>query len=186
MNKKIKKSKKTDEKNKIYMILTRYILLLLLSFSLSLIYKILTPLTINTAFILLKQFIPTILISGNLLIIPLDKVIEINQACVAGSAYLLLILINLTVPMALRKRIYTLLFSLITLFIINILRILIFTILYNNNFKYFTLTHNIFWVFLSTIFVVLIWLLTVKVFAIKDIPVYTDIKYLRGVRRSRG
>jgi len=182
--KKTKESKSSSD-SKIQNIIIRYALLLLLSFSLPIIYKIFTPLTINTTYLLLKQFISTILISGNLLIIPPDKAIELNQACIAGSAYLLLLLINLTLPMALKKRIYTILFSLTTIFIINILRIFTFVLLYNNNFKYFNLTHNIFWIFLSTIFVILIWFLTVKVFSIKDIPIYTDIKYLTKVRKYK-
>lgn len=174
--KKTKESKSSSD-SKIQNIIIRYALLLLLSFSLPIIYKIFTPLTINTTYLLLKQFISTILISGNLLIIPPDKAIELNQACIAGSAYLLLLILNLSVSMNLKKRIYSILSSFLLLLILNILRIFFLIILYHNESSFFNITHKLFWYGLSTVFVVGIWFLIVKKFSIKETPVYSDIKY---------
>lgn len=43
---------------------------------------------------------------------------------------------------------------------------------------FFDFTHKIFWFLGSTLFVVIIWFLEVKIFKIKDIPIYTDLKFL--------
>lgn len=158
-------------------LLTRYLILLALIFSLPIIYKILTPLTTNTTAYVLKLFYQ-VSMHKDIIIINTNTPIKIISSCVAGSAYLLLLILNLTIPLPLKKRIYTILFSLITLFIINILRITFLSILLVNNFKFFDITHKFFWYFLSTAFVLIIWFLEVKLFKIKSIPVYDDVRFL--------
>jgi hypothetical protein len=44
--------------------------------------------------------------------------------------------------------------------------------------SFFDITHRIFWYALSTIFVAAIWFLEVYKFGIKEIPLYSDIKFL--------
>ena len=176
--------KLTILKNKTYSILLRYlILLILMTFSLSLIYKIFTPLTINVTVNLLKSLYQ-IAVNDTLIIIDSRTFIQIIPACVAGSAYLLLLILNLTIPMNLKKRIYSILLSFLILFTLNILRIFLLAILYHNNVPYVDFTHKLFWYVLSTVFVIFIWFLIVKIFSIKEIPVYTDFEYLiKNVRK---
>ncbi|MEK6935496.1 MAG: pacearchaeosortase [Nanoarchaeota archaeon] len=158
-------------------LLLRVILLLGLVISLPLIYKILTPITIYFTAFLLKLFYQ-VSINKDILFINLKTMIEISPACVAGSAFLLLLILNLSTPMKVKTRIYSIFFSIVLLFLINILRIVVLSVLLVNNFEFFDLTHKLVWYGLSTIFVIGIWFLSVKLFKIKDIPVYTDIKYL--------
>ena len=164
-------------KNKSFVILLRYLILLGLMFTLPLIYKIFTPLTIYPSVSLLKLFYDVTI--NNLLIVINDKTfIQIIPACIAGSAYLLLLMLNLSVPIKLKKRVYLIFISFFTLLILNILRIFILSVLFHHNFIFFDLTHKLFWYFLSTAFVVLIWLFIVKNYSIKEIPVYSDVRYL--------
>ena len=171
-------------RNKSFLILLRYIILLGLMFTLPLIYKIFTPLTIYPSIILLKLFYNiAVNNSMDLIVINNQTFIKIISACIAGSAYLLLLILNLSIPMKLKKRIYLIFLSFFILLILNILRIFMLSVLYHNNFVFFDFTHKLFWYVLSTIFVVLIWLFIVKKYSIKEIPVYTDIKYLmRNIR----
>lgn len=154
----------------------RYLILLLLMFSLPIIYYIFTPLTIYPVFQLLSFVYNKILLYGNIIIINQNTTIEIIPSCIAGSAYLLLLILNLTVPMTVKKRIYTLILSILILLVLNILRIFALSILFENNFPLFNLTHKLFWYALSVVFVVGIWFLMVKIFSIKEIPVYSDVK----------
>ena len=146
-------------------------------FTLPLIYKIMLPLTIYPVAGLLKIFYQ-VSIQKDIIMIGLQTPIQIISACIAGSAYLLLLILNLSVPMKTKKRIYSIALSFIILLGLNILRIFILSMLYHNNFRFFDFTHKLFWYALSTIFVIVIWFLIVKIFSIKEIPVYTDIKYL--------
>ena len=163
------------EKKPFYLLL-RYLILLALMFSLPLIYKILTPLTVYSSAGLLGLFYQ-VSVSGNNIIIPLIT-IQIIPACVAGSAYLLTLILNISISMKLKKRIYSILFATILLFLLNTLRIFILSVLLINNSQFFDFTHKLFWYILSTVFVIGIWFLTTKIFSIKKIPVYDDIKYL--------
>jgi len=158
-------------------ILTRYLTLLILMFTTPLIYKVFSPLTIYPSFYLIKLFfIQTTLINNTILINEFP--IQIISACIGASAYLLLLILNLSTPMSIKKRIQTLAFSISTLLIINILRIFLLSILAYKTPLLFTTIHNITWLFLNTLFVVLIWFLTIKLFKIKAIPIYTDFKSL--------
>ena len=77
-----------------------------------------------------------------------------------------------------RKRIYSLIVSILLFLALNVLRIVLFASLYANDFKYFYFTHKIFWYAFSTLFVVLIWFFVVRFYNVKDIPIYSDLKYL--------
>jgi exosortase/archaeosortase family protein len=158
-------------------LLLRYILLLGLVISLPLIYKILTPITIYFTGFLLKLFY-SVSILKEVIMINQSIIVAISPACVAGSAYLLLLILNLSTPMKVLTRVYFILFSIVVLFLINVLRIFVLSVLLVNNFEFFDLTHKLIWYCLSTIFVVVIWFLSVKLFKIKSIPVYSDMKYL--------
>lgn len=181
--KKESKIKKSNEFNPI-IVFIRYLILLISMFSITLIYQVFTPLTINSLTFLLKMFNYSISIHNSLITINELYIINIVPACIAGSAYLLLLILNLSTPMPIKKRIYSIFFSFIVLFLVNILRLLVLSILSTNNKALFDSIHFIVWNFLSTIFVIVIWFLTVKVFAIKDIPIYTDIKsFIKNIRK---
>ena len=165
---------------KFFKVLLRYIILLILvAFSLPLIYAIFTPLTINLTSFILDLFYE-IITNKELILINKTTSVYIVNACVAGSAYLLLLILNLTIDMNHKVRIKSILYSFALLFLLNIARIAILAALYHNQIAYVDFTHAIFWYGLSTIFVVAIWFLTVRKFNIKKIPFYDDYKILRS------
>ena len=105
--------------------------------------------------------------------------IELIKACVAGSAYYLLFILNMSVPkIKITKRLKMILFSFITLLIINLLRIFALSVMYVNHVSWFGLAHKLFWYAGSIIFVLLIWFHQVKKYKIKEIPFYSDLKFL--------
>lgn len=161
----------------------RYILILIAGAgNLFIFYKTLTPATINVIAGVLRLFTETAVL-GNFIIMP-GLVIEIIPACVAGSAYYLLFILTLSVPkIKISKRIKILAFNFVLLFVLNIFRILILSL--TSKTIYFNATHLIFWYLISTIFVVGIWIASVKVFKIKSIPVYDDFRFLWGLVKKK-
>lgn len=176
--KKSKLKKEIKQNKDSFLILARYLLLLLAMFSLPLIYFIFTPLTIYSSAGLLDLIFKDVTISNNIISIDTIARIQIIPACVAGSAYLLLLILNLSTPMKLKKRIYSIILSFALFFLLNLLRIFFLAILYKDNSPFFEITHKVFWYLLSTLFVIGIWFLIVKIFSIKKIPIYSDIKSL--------
>jgi len=160
--------------NKALRTLCRYILLLavvLLAYT-NTFYKVFFSITAYPIKFLLLLFYDAELSYSTLYIG--DTVIDLIPACIAVSAYVLLIILNLTTEIKPRIRVYSLLFSLLSLLILNILRVFVLTILLVNDFVYFEAVHKFFWYGLSTVFVVAIWFLTAYLFKIKNIPAYGD------------
>lgn len=134
---------------------------------------------------------PTLLLSSNILNLFFDISInnsailienyslELVPACLAGSAYLLLLILNLSTPMNTRKRILSISYAFLTLFLLNSFRIVFMAILLLFSSSSFVFFHKFFWYFVSTILVVLIWFSSVKIFKITSIPFYTDIKEIK-------
>ena len=177
--------KEINPNKELVLIVLRYIVLLVLVINSYLVYKIFTPLTIYFTVILLKLFYPVI-VFGEQILINQAKIIEITPPCVAGSAYVLLLILNLFVAMKPKQRAYSILLSFGLLFILNILRIFILSILFVNDFEFFYLTHKLGWYILSTILVVVVWFLIIKIFAIKEIPIISDIKFfLNDIKESK-
>ena len=165
-------------------VIARYLFLLLASLFLPLFYSVLLPLTILPAYFILSIFSPVQLIANALLVN--GSVIEITNACLAGSAfYLLLVLAFSTHGIGLKKRVLVFIFDSFLLLLVNILRITIFSIAFASNFIFFNEFHAFFWYCLSTIFVILIWLLTIKIFKIKHTPFYSDILFLVKNKRTK-
>lgn len=159
----------------IYLIL-RYLILILIGIFLQIFYIIFTPLTIYPVFFTLKFFFNPSL-TGTTIILK-NHSIRLVEACIAGSAYYLLLMLNLMTPIPLKKRILSIIFSFLSFLIINIIRIFFFSILFVKAFSLFSLTHLTFWYFLSAIIVFLIWFAEIKIFRINKIPVYSDLKFL--------
>ena len=160
-------------------ILTRYSILLVVSlFGISILYKIFFPLTIYPVYFLLNLFFEVALKENSLLI---NNLFQINliEACIAESAYLLLLVFNLSVPdIKLKKRIKMIFLSFGFFLILNIFRIFFLSILALSGSSFFDITHKVFWYLFSTLFVGGIWFLEVKLFEIKKIPFYSDVKFL--------
>lgn len=172
------------ENTKILLIFIRYITILLLALgNLFLFYLIFTPLTVYSSHFLLSLFYPSS-VSGNTILLPSVNIILID-ACIAGSAYYLLLLLNFSLPMKPKTRFFSVLFSFALFFLVNVLRIVAFSILLINNFRYFDITHLFFWYFISGIIVFLVWILTTKTFKIKNIPFYTDISFIYNQVRNK-
>ena len=156
---------------------SRYIIIVLLGlFNLFVFYFIFTPLTIYPVYWILNVFFNASIIPSSKTII-LDGVsIYLIGACIAGAAYYLLTILNLSTPMPIKKRMQSIIFLFITFLILNILRIVVFSVLYLSGYSSFNLAHEITWYFGSTILLVIVWFLSIYIFKIKAIPIYTDVK----------
>ena len=164
--------------NKFVEIFFRYLLLLIIGLNLNLFFYFLIPLTIKISFFILNLYYDAT-ISNNL--ITLNSItISIIPACVGISAYYLLLILNLSTPLRISTRIKNLLFLWISFFVLNILRIVLFSILALKNNYYFELIHFSSWYFLSTILVILLWFSSVRIFKIKTIPIYSDFKTIKS------
>jgi len=160
-------------------ILIRYVLLVLVALpNLYLFYFLFAPLTLFPVFFLLNLFYDAIL-NNSFILVNNSFTIEIIDACVAGSAYYLLTIFNLAIPkIKLKKRLKMLGFVFGSFLVLNILRIFLLSMLYVNGSTWFDFTHQLFWYLISIVFVIGIWFLEVKLFKIKQIPFYDDIKFL--------
>jgi exosortase/archaeosortase family protein len=170
-------------------IFIRYLIILVL-IALSyfqIIYGILLKATIYPSSFLLNFFYSSFVSGSFINVFVNDRVltIEIIAACVAVSAYILLIILNLTTRMTLKQRMYSLIFSVLLLLVVNILRILVFSLLFVRNSAFFDVLHLITWYVLSIVMVICIWFLNVYFFKIKNIPVYSDFKYLYSLLNKR-
>lgn len=185
VNKK-KASKEIEDNKKIKNLLIRYGILLVFSFiGVNLFYKIFLTPTTYISYWFLSIFFETN-INQNLIVINGIFPIEIIGACVAASAYLLLIILNLSTPgLSLKKRFYSISLSIALMFTLNILRIFLLANVYLFDFDLFEFLHWFFWYFVSLIFVICIWFSQVKMFEIKSIPFYTDLKYLYNLAFSK-
>ena len=164
----------------IFDIVLRYLILILVAIpNLWLFYIIFTPLTAYPVYWLLGLFYDVSLLNKDIILINQNISIELIEACIAGSAYYLLLILNLsTSGIKVSKRIKIAALSFLVFLVINILRIFTLSLVAVSGSSFFDITHRIFWYALSTIFVVAIWFAEVKAFKIRDIPFYSDIKFL--------
>lgn len=160
-------------------ILIRYFILLVAAFpNLWIFYAIFTPLTVYPVYFLLDLFFSDVSLMNNIILVG-EIPIEIIDACVAGAAYYLLFILNLSIPsIKIKKRIKMMGFAFGLLLVVNILRILLLGAMFLSGSELFDFAHKLFWYVVSTIFVIGIWFLEVKIFKIKEIPFYSDIKFL--------
>ncbi len=172
---------------------TRYVLLVVLALgNLFIFYYIFTPLTYFPALWFLEIFYPENIAynmggfaynAGNYIALnsTYGRTIfaTIIPACVAGAAYYLLTILNLSTPMKLSKRIKSLIFLLGIFLVFNTIRIIIFLILLiKGNTNFFDIAHSASWYFGSTAFVVIIWFANILIFRIRTIPIFTDLTKL--------
>lgn len=102
------------------------------------------------------------------------------EACIATSAYYLLILLILTTKdIDFKKSVKMLLLGSMLILLMNILRIiLLMLIILNIGQNWFEIVHMTFWYFVSSIYVFLVWIFLIKKFNVNTIPIYSDAKYL--------
>jgi len=166
------------EKNEVLSFVVRYLILLILPLgNLVLFYSIFTPATVFPVFLVIEKLYNGILLPGNVIFFK-GYYAEIIPACVAGAAYYFLLILNLTTPMPIKKRLKSLTFLIGTFLFLNVARIIIFAMLIFVGYQYFDLTHSLTWYFGSTALIVLIWFANVRLFKIESIPIYTDFKSL--------
>src|SRR3990172_3732926 len=136
-------------------ILFRYLILILLSFNgLFVFYLVFTPLTIYPSYFLLDSAFGATLDYSNAVIYVGDVPVEMIRACIAGSAYYLLLIFNLATPgIKLPKRLTIIAFSFLIFLLANILRIVALTAMYMNSSPLFDVTHKSTWYFGSVILV---------------------------------
>jgi len=175
------------KKGEVLSLLIRYGLLVVLAGGdLWVFYKVFTPLTIYPVTFILDKLYGAYLIEGTVKIVFQGIVIEIVRACVAGSAYYLLLMLNLTTPMKKIVHLKSILFLFSAFFIANIVRIVIFAILFSNGYGYFDLAHRFTWYVLSTLLVIGVWFASVLIFRIEDVPGYSDMrKIIKEMKNKR-
>lgn len=161
-------------------ILVRYLILILVAIpNFWIFYTILTPLTLYPVYWILGFFYDVSLLSRNTIFVNMTVPIELIKACIAGSAYYLLLVLNLSTPkIKLKKRVNIILLSFAIFLVLNIFRISALSIIAVSGSSIFDITHKLFWYALSTIFVVAIWFFLVWKFKIKGVPFYSDFKFL--------
>jgi exosortase/archaeosortase family protein len=174
-----------EEKSGISGILLRYALALGSSLgNLWIFYFIFTPLTIYPVLWILQMFYPAAELVGNSVFIR-GIVIEISKACVAGSAYFLLFMLNMiTREIRVRKRILIFIFSSFLLLLLNIARIVVLSVMNVNDAELFEPLHMFFWYFVSVAYVFFVWIATIHVFKIKAIPFYSDFVYIKKLAKK--
>jgi exosortase/archaeosortase family protein len=161
----------------------RYAILVLIGLpGLGLFYFIFFPLTVYPVYFLLGLFYEITLVGSSIFTTNLR--IDIIGPCIAGSAYSLLLILNLATPnIKINKRLKMIAISFLILLFLNIMRIFLLSILAMKNLVYFNLVHMLFWYVLSIVFVVAIWFFLVKRFKVKEIPFYSDLKTLHRLTK---
>jgi len=169
-------------KKDIKKIFFRYLIILIAGLgNLVLFYKFLTPLTVHSVGGILSIFTQTVIKNSTIYLRELE--IQIIPSCVAGSAFYLLFILNLTTrKIKANKRIKILLVSFASLFVLNLSRILILIAI--NKKPYFESVHWVFWNLISIVFIAGIWIAMTKIYKIREIPVYSDVKYLINTRKK--
>jgi exosortase/archaeosortase family protein len=171
--KKVKKDSKY-----VYSIFLRYIILIITALpSFWIFYLIFTPLTLYPSYLLLKLLFGASLSAHIILIGKYSIPVQIIDACIAGSAYYLLLILNLSIPsIKFKKRIKMIGFAFSSFLIINIVRIVVLSSIYLLKPNIFDISHKLSWYIGSIILIVAIWFIEVKKFNIKGIPFYSDLK----------
>ena len=162
--------------------IVRYFCVLLLGFgNLYLLYFVLTPITTFVFYLLISLFMNTNFV-GNEIVVG-NYFIEIVRPCVAAAGYYLLFVLGMTTKMKLFVRFKSIITAFGIFFGFNIIRLVFLTFFVGN--PSFELIHLIFWHFVSTVFVVVTWLIVIKIYKIKGIPVYSDLLYVKRLERKK-
>lgn len=145
----------------------------------SLFYFVFAPLTIYASFFVISLLHGPAVLQGHFISVG-DQVIELIPACIAASAYLLFVLlILLTHGISMKKGIWMFVVGSLLILAGNVIRIEVLTsLLLSKQVNYFATLHLLLWKVLSSVYVVMIWIILCKIFSVKGIPVYSDLHYL--------
>lgn len=174
------KQKKGKNKGRIKDIFLRYGIILLAAIAnLGIFYYFFTPITAYPVYWILNLFFDASLIGRDVILINGNVPIELIRACIAGSAYFLLLALGFSVPnIKIEKRLKIVGITFLSFLLVNILRIVILAFIFMAGYQFFDAAHNILWYSVSVILVAVIWFAMVKKFNIKEIPFYSDIRFL--------
>ena len=165
-------------------LIVRYFILLIVGLNIDVIYSIFTPITVNVVYFILNAISGAYLVQNNSIIFK-SIIIELVPACIAGSAYYLLLVLNLSTKMSVRKRAINICFLMVSFLVLNVIRIVFLSFFYFYTENYFDITHKALWYMGSTLAVVGVWFLGVWIFKIKEIPIYGDLSNLaRYIKRK--
>lgn len=145
----------------------------------SLLSYLITPLTMYLSYFILKLFGENIAVFPPFILIN-GIVVKFIPACAAISAfYLLMLLVLLTMDIRPLVRLKMLLIGSLSILLINTFRIiLLLVILSRYNYNLFESVHMFFWTLVGSFFVALIWILLVKKYNVKAVPIFSDLNYL--------
>ena len=164
-------------------IIARYLLMIAIGI-LGVFYAVFKPLTVYSAYFILNLFYQATLSGAVLTVNSMD--IEIIDACIASSAYFLLFILNFsTRKIRFDKRILVFFIDSGIFLVFNVLRIVGMSVLLIKGSIFFETVHLIFWYAVSVLAVFLIWILTAKIFDIKEIPFVSDFLYVRKMLRKK-
>ena len=170
---------KKEDKQYLTKLSIRIAIAIIIALNLGIIYTIFSPITLSVVKLTLFPFKPIFM--DNLIIIK-EQMLEFIPACTAASAYSLLAVLTLLTNISFKKMIKVFITGALIILAFNILRIfiLILILIYSGNHLFETL-HMFFWQVVSTLVVVLTWILLTKIYKIKEIPVYSDFKRIRFI-----
>ena len=141
-------------------------------------YLIFSPLTLHWSYLFFKLFMPEAVLIGTK-ISTIMNTFSFVPACTAASAYLLLtLLILLTKDLTWMKRIEMFIMGSLAILAFNLFRIELLLWFFFKFEGAYPVMHLLFWKFLSTIFVFILWIALIKYFKVKSIPIYSDLKFI--------
>jgi len=170
---------------KIWDLVIRYGLAILLAIFYNVFYWVFTPWTVNLVYWILKG-VYDVTLEGTTIMHTSGASFTLIPACIAASAYLFLsLLVLVTRDIDVKTRIKMLVYGWLMILVFNILRIFVLILVYLNYGKnYFDALHLTFWYVLSTIAVVGIWIFLIYIFKVKEVPVVSDFKYLLDIMKK--
>ena len=118
----------------------------------------------------------------------LDNIIlNFISACVASTAYhLLLILILLTKVLNIKKIVSMFLLGSLMILAINIIRVVVLSYTFiNYGYEAFNSLHLLLWRGAASVIVFLIWIILIKIYKPKAIPVISDLIYLYNLVKKK-
>lgn len=142
--------------------------------------------TMYLSYITMKVIGYNIALNGDLITIG-EYTLRFISACAATSAYYLLsILILLTKDIKLKEGIKMFAIGSMIILIMNLARVdILLIVLAENGIDMFKSLHIFFWEAVSSLFVAGVWIILVKMFKIKSIPIAGDIKTLyKKIKKS--
>lgn len=139
-------------------------------------YFIFFPLTVYSIYFIFNSYAPKII--GETIFIN-NYAFTFIEACIAPYAYKLFFILSLlTREIKLWARLKIIFFGFLLIFLMNVLRICILILINFQNYKLFETLHFFWWQVISGVYIALIWILLVRRYNIKDIPVVSDFKFL--------